>query len=183
MTEPALRQSQAEVLRYRSGWMGISAVPGSGKTWTLSHLAAKLLLTVDLQPDQEILVVTFANSAVDNFTSRIGELVREYGLLEGYGYRVRTLHGLAGDIIRERPELAGLGNDFRILDDEDANAILEEFSFEQLNKHEDFFHHLISSDRNPKEVEKLMRDVKSGMPALLKDLASSFIRSAKTTVR
>ena len=179
MTEFALRQSQAEVLRYRSGWMGISAVPGSGKTWTLSHLAAKLLLTVDLQPDQEILVVTFANSAVDNFTSRIGELVREYGLLEGYGYRVRTLHGLAGDIIRERPELAGLGNDFRILDDEDANAILEELSFEQLNKHEDFFRHLISSDRNPKEVEKLMRDVKSGMPALLKDIASSFIRSAK----
>ncbi len=99
MTEPALRHSQAEVLRYRSGWMGISAVPGSGKTWTLSQLAAKLLLTVDLQPDQEILVVTFANSAVDNFNSASGQLVREYGLLEGYGYRVRTLHVLAGDII------------------------------------------------------------------------------------
>ena len=179
MTEPTLRQSQAEVLRYRSGWMGISAVPGSGKTWTLSQLAAKLLLTVDLQPDQEILVVTFANSAVDNFTSRIGALVREYGLLEGYGYRVRTLHGLAGDIIRERPELAGLGNDFRILDDEDTNAILEELVFEQIKNRGDFFYHLISPDRNPKEVEKLMRDVKSGMPALLRDLASSFISSSK----
>ncbi len=71
-------------------------------------------------------MVTFARFAVDNFTSRIGSLVREYGLLEGFGYRVRTLHGLAGDdIIRERPELFGLGNDFRILDDEDANSILE----------------------------------------------------------
>ncbi len=179
MTEPALRQSQAEVLRYRSGWMGISAVPGSGKTWTLSQLAAKLLLTVDLEPEQEILVVTFANSAVDNFTSRIGALVRGYGLLEGYGYRVRTLHGLAGDIIRERPELAGLGNDFRILDDENAHEILEDLSFEQLKVHEDFFHQLISSGRNAKEVEKIMRDVKGGMPALLKDLANSFISSAK----
>ncbi len=179
MTEPALRQSQAEVLQYRSGWMGISAVPGSGKTWTLSQLAAKLLLTVELEPEQEILVVTFANSAVDNFTSRIGSLVRGYGLLEGYGYRVRTLHGLAGDIIRERPELAGLGNDFRILDDENAYEILEELSFEQLKVHEDFFHQLISSGRSPKEVDKIMRDVKGGMPALLKDLANSFISSAK----
>lgn len=179
MTEPSLRQSQSEVLKYRSGWMGISAVPGSGKTWTLSQLAAKLLLTVDLQPDQEILVVTFANSAVDNFTSRIGSLVREYGLLEGYGYRVRTLHGLAGDIIRERPELAGLGNDFRIIDDEDANSILEELSFDQLKIHEDFFLSLFSADTSPKKAQQLMRDVKGGMQALLKDLASSFISSTK----
>ncbi len=179
MTETTLRDSQTEVLRYRSGWMGISAVPGSGKTWTLSHLAAKLLLTVDLQPDQEILVVTFANSAVDNFTSRIGELVRDYGLLEGYGYRVRTLHGLAGDIIRERPELAGLGNDFRILDDEDAQAILDELSFEQLKKHEEFFSQLLKPDLSDKKAGEMMRDVKSGMPSLLKDLAHSFISSAK----
>ena len=181
MAEPVLRQSQAEVLRYRSGWMGISAVPGSGKTWTLSQLAAKLLLTVDLQPDQEILVVTFANSAVDNFTSRIGALAREYGLLEGYGYRVRTLHGLAGDIIRERPELAGLGNDFRILDDEDANSILEELSFDQLKAREDFFLSLLSADISPKKGQDIIRDLKHGMPALLKDLANSFISSAKNT--
>lgn len=181
MVKPALRQSQANVLKYRSGWMGISAVPGSGKTWTLSQLAAKLLLTVDLQPAQEILVVTFANSAVDNFTSRIGSLVREVGLLEGYGYRVRTLHGLAGDIIRERPELAGLGNDFRILDDEDANNILEELVFDQLKQHEDIFLSLLSPDTPTKKAEELMRDPKNGMPALIKDLANSFISSAKNT--
>lgn len=181
MTDPSLRQTQAEVLKYRSGWMGISAVPGSGKTWTLSQLAAKLLLTVDLQPEQEILVVTFANSAVDNFTNRIGALVREFGLLEGYGYRVRTLHGLAGDIIRERPELAGLGNDFRIVDEEDADAILEELSSDQLRNRENFFQSLISSDTPAKKAVDLMRDVKNGMPSLVKDLAKSFISSAKNT--
>lgn len=179
MAEPSLRQSQAEVLKYRSGWMGISAVPGSGKTWTLSQLAARLLLTVDLQPDQEILVVTFANSAVDNFTSRIGELVREYGLLEGYGYRVRTLHGLAGDIIRERPELAGLGNDFRIMDEEDANIVLEDLSFEQLKKHEDLFRQLIKPDLADKKANEILWDTKKGIPDSLKELANSFISSAK----
>ncbi len=181
MTDPLLRQTQAEVLKYRSGWMGISAVPGSGKTWTLSQLAAKLLLTVDLQPDQEILVVTFANSAVDNFTSRIGALVREFGLLEGYGYRVRTLHGLAGDIIRERPELAGLGNEFRIVDEDDADAILDELSSDQLRNRENFFQSIISSDTSAKKAADLMRDVKNGMPSLLKELAKSFISSAKNT--
>ena len=131
MTEPVLRQSQAKVLSYRSGFMGISAVPGSGKTFTLSNLAAKLLLTADIQPEQEILVVTLTNSAADNFSHRIGSLAREYGLLEGYGYRVRTLHGLAVDIIHQRPELAGLGNDFRIIEKEDADTILDELSIVQ----------------------------------------------------
>ena len=34
------REEQAEVLRYKGGTLGISAVPGSGKTFTLSALAA-----------------------------------------------------------------------------------------------------------------------------------------------
>lgn len=180
MTEPVLRQSQAQVLRYRSGWMGISAVPGSGKTFTLSHLATKLLLTVDLQSDQEILVVTFSNSAADNFTNRIGSLVRENGLLEGYGYRVRTLHGLAGDIIHERPELAGLSNDFRILDDEEASATLDELSSDQLKKHQDFLQSLLSPNLSTKKAAEVMQDGKD-MAALLKELANSFISSAKNT--
>jgi len=37
--EPRLRASQQEIMTYRGGLMGISAVPGSGKTWTLSQLA------------------------------------------------------------------------------------------------------------------------------------------------
>ena len=37
------RPKQAEVLAYTGGKMGVSAVPGSGKTQTLSALAAKLV--------------------------------------------------------------------------------------------------------------------------------------------
>lgn len=179
MTEPVLRQSQAKVLRYRSGFMGISAVPGSGKTFTLSNLAAKLLLTADIQPEQEILVVTLTNSAADNFSHRIGSLAREYGLLEGYGYRVRTLHGLAVDIIHQRPELAGLGNDFRIIEKEDADTILDELSIDQFTKHQDIFTPLLSPDYSSgKQIETLWKN-KRGLPALMNDLANSFIRSSK----
>jgi len=51
-----LRPAQAEILGYKSGKMGISAVPGSGKTWTLSLLAAQIVASGELADDQEVLV-------------------------------------------------------------------------------------------------------------------------------
>ena len=73
MPEERLRRAQARILTYRQGLMGISAVPGSGKTWTLSRLAVKLILAGDLAPDQEVLVVTFSDSGAKVIRGRIGE--------------------------------------------------------------------------------------------------------------
>jgi DNA helicase-2/ATP-dependent DNA helicase PcrA len=53
-----LRLKQREILAYRGGKMGVAAVPGSGKTFTLSRLAAKLVLQGRLADDQEVLIVT-----------------------------------------------------------------------------------------------------------------------------
>ena len=53
-TPITLRPSQTDILRYRSGRMGISAVPGSGKTFTLSALAAQIITSGALEPDQEV---------------------------------------------------------------------------------------------------------------------------------
>ncbi len=97
------RLNQTEILEYESGKMGISAVPGSGKTHTLSALAAQLILRGKIGNEQEILIVTLVNSAVDNFSSRIAGFVKEARLLENVGYRVRTLHGLAHDILTVSP--------------------------------------------------------------------------------
>ena len=97
--------------------MGVSAVPGSGKTHTLSALAAQLVAGGALADDQEVLIVTLVNSAVDNFARRVDEFVVARGLLPHVGYRVRTLHGLAHDIVRERPGLLGLSNEFQIADE------------------------------------------------------------------
>jgi len=109
------RPKQLEILQYSTGKMGISAVPGSGKTQTLSYLAANLLFEGRIDDDQEILIVTLVNSAVNNFSNRISGFMQEFGLLPGVGYRVRTLHGLAHDIVRERPDLVGLSNEFTIV--------------------------------------------------------------------
>ena len=118
------RPKQREVLQYRQGYLGVAAVPGSGKTATLSYLAAKLLAETDLDEGQEILIVTLVNSAVSNFARQINEYVKSEGLLPGFGYRVRTLHGLANDIVRQKPTIAGLDDAFLIVDERESNEIL-----------------------------------------------------------
>ncbi len=118
------RPKQAEVLAYRRGLLGVAAVPGSGKTATLSALAARLLTETELADGQEILVVTLVNSAVANFSRQIKATVQQGNLLPGYGYRVRTLHSLANDIVRQMPSAAGLSEQFSILDERASNEIL-----------------------------------------------------------
>lgn len=171
-----LRPSQQEIMTYRSGLMGISAVPGSGKTWTLSQLAVKLILSTELEPDQEILVVTFSNSAADNFSNRIGEKLRANGLIEGFGYRVRTLHGLANDIIHERPELVGLSNEFGIIDESESNEIMKDLVNQAMENHFDFLTSLISEDINEKKRESI---IKSDFPDFLLNLARNWIKTVK----
>ncbi len=57
MSELQLRPAQAKILEYENGRLAISAVPGSGKTFTLSLLAAKLIMNGRIDPDQ-ILIIT-----------------------------------------------------------------------------------------------------------------------------
>ncbi|HQR35925.1 MAG TPA: UvrD-helicase domain-containing protein, partial [Blastocatellia bacterium] len=116
------RPSQARVLEYSGGKMGVSAVPGSGKTTTLSALAAKLVRESKLERGQQILIVTLVNSARSKFDQTVRSFLGEGNL--GTLYRVRTLHGLANDIVSERPGLVGLSDDFQIIDEFEAKAII-----------------------------------------------------------
>lgn len=118
------RPKQAEVLKFRRGFMGVAAVPGSGKTATLSYLAARLLAETELRDGQEILIVTLVNAAVANFARQVNSYVKDDGFLPGYGYRVRTLHSLAHDIVRQKPTAAGLDDNFTIVDDRESGELL-----------------------------------------------------------
>ena len=70
-----LRPDQAAVLAYSGGRMAVSAVPGSGKTLTLSLLAARLIIEGRIGDEGEVLVVTMQNSAVDNIAQRIRRIL------------------------------------------------------------------------------------------------------------
>jgi DNA helicase-2/ATP-dependent DNA helicase PcrA len=175
-TPARLRPAQAEILQYRAGRMGISAVPGSGKTWTLSRLAAQIVASGELADDQEVLVVTLVNSAVDNFYQRVGEFVQTSGLLPNMGYRVRTLHGLAHDIVRARPALVGLEDRFQIVDEREAAAIRVEAAQAWLRSHPDELEDYLDPEKDENWRAWVRRDK---LPELVGDMALSLIRYAK----
>jgi DNA helicase-2/ATP-dependent DNA helicase PcrA len=170
------RPRQVEVLQYTHGTMGVSAVPGSGKTQTLSLLAAQIISGDLLADDQEVLVVTLVNSAVDNFANRVGGFVQDFGLLPNLGYRVRTLHGLSNDIVRERPDLVGLSDDFQIVDERAADQIREDASLAWLRSHPNDLDEFIDPDFDEKRRDWVRRD---RLPDLASSIALSFIRYAK----
>ncbi len=169
------RPKQQEILAYSRGKMGVSAVPGSGKTSTLSYLAAKMVATADLTDGQEILIVTLVKSAVGNFAQAMARYLKsEFNLLPGLGYRVRTLHGLANDIVRERPSLVGLANDFRVIDEREADDMLQDAVEAWVRA-------------NPSAADSYLNDEhyanaytrSNHWPDTVKSMASTFIRQAK----
>lgn len=171
-----LRESQREILEYRSGKMGVIAVPGSGKTWTLSLLAAQIIARGQMYDDQEILIVTLVNSAVDNFYNRIGQFINFYQLIPNLGYRVRTLHGLAHDIVRDRPSLVGLSDDFLIIDERETQAIRNEVSKTWLQSNPHFFDQFLNQDLDENYLEWIRFNL---LPELVQDVLLGFVRYAK----
>jgi len=170
------RPAQKKILAYRGGTMGVSAVPGSGKTWTLSLLAAELINSGILSEDQEVLVVTLVNSAVYNFSIRISSFLQEMGLLPLLGYRVRTLHGLAHDIVRERPDLVGLDSKFQIIDEREAERIRVDAVYDWLKKNPFAINHYLKTDLTEKKKASLYQ---KQLPDLLVNIANQYIRTAK----
>lgn len=173
---PKLRPGQQEVLKYTGGTMGVSAVPGSGKTHTLALLAARLIMDGRLADGQEVLVVTLTNSAVSNFSQRIRKFLEEQGYLGNYGYRVRTLHGLAHDLVRERPGLVGLAEDFSIVDDHAASEIFNRTAESWVAGHPEMLDAFCRDDLTEAQRRDLM---KNHWLSLVTDMARSFTRKAK----
>jgi DNA helicase-2/ATP-dependent DNA helicase PcrA len=103
-----LRPAQEKIIAYRNGRLAVSAVPGSGKTFTLAYLASKLLAEgyalanpfLNPNEDQRVLIVTYLNASVDTFRARVRKNLEELGLPADHGYDVRTLHSLALEIVR-----------------------------------------------------------------------------------
>jgi DNA helicase-2/ATP-dependent DNA helicase PcrA len=188
---PIFRESQRQILSYEKGKMAVAAVPGAGKTFTLSHLAAKLVAKVanrkhkaeQVRDEQEVLIVTFSNSAVNTIKARVADILQqERGLLPYVGYRVRTLHGLAHDIVRERPALVGLASDFKIVDERVAADILRESVTAWLRTSgQDLLIPYLDPSLDPQDGT-LLRIKRNELPELAFSIAASFIRKAKDSL-
>lgn len=118
------REDQKPVLDYESGYMGISAVPGAGKTTILLVLIIKLLER-GINPER-IFVLTYMDSAARNFRERIKNVRKNSSKLPN----ISTIHGLALRILKENGnfEKLGLSADFEICDDSQRGRILREIA-------------------------------------------------------
>jgi DNA helicase-2/ATP-dependent DNA helicase PcrA len=169
------RPSQQEILKYRGGRLGIAAVPGAGKTQILSALAAQIIASGSLAGDQEVLIVTLVNSAVDNFEARVKRFF-DNPLQALYKYRVRTLHGLAHDIVREKPGHVGLDERFAIIDEREADFIRREAVKAWMSAHAESLDDYLDPNLDEHKRDWVRRDQ---LPEMISNLALAFIRSSK----
>ena len=106
----SLRRGQKGLADWRGGEMAVSAVPGAGKSHSLSVAAAIAIAQNQLHSRKQLVVVTYTRSAAANIKSKIRDRLRNLGLPPG-GFVVHTLHGLALNIANSRRELSGLDLD------------------------------------------------------------------------
>ncbi|MCX7842387.1 MAG: ATP-dependent helicase [Clostridia bacterium] len=119
-----LRKGQRELVeQYRGGYCGIAAIPGGGKTHCLSLWAVEMI-SQGLHKPGKILIVTYMNSAVNNFKQRIASELQKRGIAANKDYFVSTIHGLCLQIIKEKPDLISADEEFEIIDDVNKVHIL-----------------------------------------------------------
>lgn len=119
------REDQIPIIKYEGGTMAVPAVPGAGKTFIVTNLVAKLLMK-NKHAGSKILILTYMNSAVNNFKGRIKSILKENKIKEENYYEVMTIHSLAVKIIKEKPEVVMLNEEFSIADDLQKSIILNE---------------------------------------------------------
>lgn len=125
MSKINYREDQIPIINYENGTMAVPAVPGAGKTFIVTNLVAKLI-SEQKHKGSKILILTYMNSAVNNFKGRIKNILQENNINEENSYEVMTIHSLAVKIIKEKPELVMLSEEFSIADDLQKNIILNE---------------------------------------------------------
>src|ERR671911_3129316 len=111
-----LNPEQRLAVETTEGPVLVLAGAGTGKTRVLTTRIAHIL-SLGLAYPSQILAVTFTNKAAREMKQRIGLLIGE-GNAEGMPW-LGTFHSIGVKLLRRHAELAGLKNDFTILDTDD----------------------------------------------------------------
>jgi DNA helicase-2/ATP-dependent DNA helicase PcrA len=148
------RKDQKPIMEYRGGTMAVPAVPGAGKTFIISNLVSQLIEERVHKPGK-ILIVTFMNSAVNNFKHRITKVLESKGITASNDYEVMTIHSLALKILKDRPDVMGVSEEFKVLDDIHKSLYLNRCIYQwRRNGGEETFRSLLSDYGNKKYYEK-----------------------------
>lgn len=143
------REDQLPIIQYEGGKMAVPAVPGAGKTFIVTNLVAKLL-EENKQGKGKILILTYMNSAVNNFKVKIKKILEDKNIDDKNSYEVMTIHSLAVKIIKEKPEIVMLNEDFNIADDLQKTMILGDcINNFKLNGGEKAFRFFVKEQKDP----------------------------------
>lgn len=128
-----LRKGQKELVEtYRSGYCGVPAIPGGGKTFALTKWAVQVIKEGKEKPGK-ILIVTYMTSAVNNFKQRISNELERLGIISR-DYYVSTIHSLCLQIIKEKPDMVGINDDVEVIDQTRKNLFIRDAAAEWKRK-------------------------------------------------
>ncbi|HQU08936.1 MAG TPA: UvrD-helicase domain-containing protein, partial [Opitutales bacterium] len=116
--ESALNEAQLAAVTAPDGPALVLAGAGSGKTRTLTYRVA-YLLSQGVQPSQ-ILLLTFTNKAAKEMLGRVEDLTG----IPGHHFWGGTFHHIGQKTLRFHGEPVGIGRNFTILDQSDAESLL-----------------------------------------------------------
>ena len=115
-----LNPEQLRAVTAPDGPVLVIAAAGTGKTRTLTHRVAWLVLEKGIDP-RNILLLTFTNRAACEMLERAAQLVGgDVGGLWG-----GTFHHAANRLLRRHAALLGYGPDYTILDEDDSARLLK----------------------------------------------------------
>jgi len=117
-----LNAPQREAVLATEGPVLMLAGAGTGKTAALTARLAHIIRSRLAWPS-EILCVTFTNKAAREMKERVGHLVGP--AVEGMPW-LGTFHAIAAKMLRRHAELAGLQNNYTIIDTDDQLRVLKQ---------------------------------------------------------
>ncbi len=116
-----LNPAQAQAAQTLDGPVLVLAGAGTGKTRVLTARLVHILATARALPSQ-ILAVTFTNKAANEMKHRVETMLAR----PVEGWWLGTFHSIGARILRRHAELAGLRQNFTILDADDQIRLLKQ---------------------------------------------------------
>jgi DNA helicase-2/ATP-dependent DNA helicase PcrA len=120
-----LNPAQADAVKTTSGPVLILAGAGSGKTKTLTHRIAYLMMHEKIWPN-EILAVTFTNKAAKEMRERLGQLIGQEGSTRTFMPWMGTFHGICVRLLRMDGDKIGIQSNYVIYDEDDRQGLIKQ---------------------------------------------------------
>lgn len=139
-----LNEQQKLAVKTTEGPLLILAGAGSGKTKTLTHRIAHIILTGKAQP-QNILAVTFTNKAAGEMRERVATLLGQNPNNRSFMPFLGTFHSICVRLLRQDGEHINVPRSFVIYDEQDRLSAVKQVSKQQGIDEKSFPPRLIAS--------------------------------------